>query len=314
MTARQEKLIVETLRAAVGERPIVLGGSRAAGTARFDSDYDVFVVMPLRRLPHALPALTGAGSAISAALGVPASVNPLPPFRWRRPDRNLLVWKLWREGRVLAGAEELRLAQPGPPPLTAYTRSSYAVSALRYLLTAVNADELARGCFADPSLQGVRKAQLHLAQLELWSRGLHASTLDEALALAAPGAVWADLARSPASADCWLRTCDELVARLNLPRESRLRVIAVGIQFVLLSSRAGRRAPLHKVLRSPSVRQRFWRATRLLACAVTREGVDKALVKRAATLLPGRCPASEWAALRDYLELEWPNADPIVGL
>ena len=48
-----ERMIVDTVHGAVGECPVLLCGSRASGEPATDSDYDVFVVLPARRVPFA---------------------------------------------------------------------------------------------------------------------------------------------------------------------------------------------------------------------------------------------------------------------
>ena len=48
----QEQIVAEVTRR-VGSVPVLLAGSRALGTAHAGSDYDVSVVLPLRRIPRA---------------------------------------------------------------------------------------------------------------------------------------------------------------------------------------------------------------------------------------------------------------------
>lgn len=310
-TAHAEEAITRVLHGVVGDRPVILGGSRAAGTSDADSDWDLFVVVPLHRAPVVLGGLARAAERLSAELRAPVTVNPLPVFRWRRPERNLLVWKLWQEGRVLGG--HLPALTTGAAPLTAHTRSSYAISGLRYLVAHV--DPCSDVLDAD-ARRDLRKALLHLAQLDLWGSGRHAATLEEAVGVA-PDRAWAGLAQATPTTDAWLRARDLLAATVAPPAESLARVLAVNLQYCALSTIRGRRPQLAAIAGRPSVRQRFWSATELLARAVRwTGGPDSELVEQACAVVPDATVRrlQDWLALRNYLERQWPHADPIVGL
>ncbi|MHB8469975.1 MAG: nucleotidyltransferase domain-containing protein [Gaiellaceae bacterium] len=151
-----ESAIVRAVHRRVAGATVILAGSRATGGAAEGSDYDVVVGVPWARLPLTLRPLARASDELSRELGVPVSVNPVPEARLRRPPRNLFLWKLHAEGRVLAGTP----LGPAPPFIaTQSARRSYALSAAIFVL-------------ADPESARARaKAARHLAQLRLLERG-----------------------------------------------------------------------------------------------------------------------------------------------
>ena len=163
-----EEQIAATVRAAAGNVPVLLCGSRARGDAGPGSDWDVVAVLPLVRIPLALGRLRRMGEELSAELGAPVSVNPLPAGRLRRVGDSLFVWKLAREARVLAAPRGFALPTAGEPPVTEATAFSYLASAALFLFQP----------------EGARKALLHVAQLRLMRRGKYESGLAEALAAA----------------------------------------------------------------------------------------------------------------------------------
>ena len=129
MTA-DEEAVATAVRAAAGDVTVVVIGSRGAGTARSDSDWDVVVVVPGRRIPFLLPKLRRVSASLSQSLGVRVTVNPVTPAFIRRMRPTLYAHKV-SHGAVLAGA-----APPisSAPPVTAELRFSCAVSAALYVL------------------------------------------------------------------------------------------------------------------------------------------------------------------------------------
>ena len=87
-------------------RSVVLIGSRAAGgttAVPSSSDYDVVVVVPTWRVALAMRSLRGVAAAVRKRCDAVVTVNPAPVWRIRRGSGNLMVLKLLREGRVIAG-------------------------------------------------------------------------------------------------------------------------------------------------------------------------------------------------------------------
>lgn len=200
MTA-DEQAIVDEVRAAVGDATVLLCGSRALGTAAAGSDWDVLVVLPLRRLPRAVPKLARAARSLEARLGAPVSVNAMPAFR-TRSRRNLFVWKLRRESRALAGEP---LAADGRPfALGDRAAFSYLMSALVWLLE--SRDE-----------RTAAKALAHVEQVRMLREGEYGPRVHVG------GGSWED-AR------------DAVLAELHLVRASRLR----NAQYAALSALRGR--------------------------------------------------------------------------
>ncbi len=151
----EERLIVDAATAAAGRVPVVLCGSRALGTADEHSDWDVLVVVPVARVPTLVKALARASERVTSELGVPVTINPLPRHALARARENLFVWKVAREGRVLAAPDGFALPVAGAPPVMTPERSfSYLASALLWLLEGSDA-----------------KAARHLAQLRLLRAG-----------------------------------------------------------------------------------------------------------------------------------------------
>jgi len=147
-----EETVVAAVHGAVGRVPVVLAGSRALGAAGPESDWDVLAVLPLRRVPFAVRRLAAVSRELTAALGATVTVNAMPSFRLAYADRNLFVWKVATEGRVLAAPDGFRLVAPARFALEPRHERSYLLSALVYLLE--SRDDRA-----------VAKARRHLAEL-----------------------------------------------------------------------------------------------------------------------------------------------------
>jgi hypothetical protein len=274
----------------------------------------VLVVLPLRSIPTALRRLREASEELQGALGAPVSINPLPPFRLRRPGRTLVVWKALREGVVLSG--ELQRARI-VPPLEPVAARSYARSGIRYLVEHVDPDDLDDGVLPDAVARDVRKALLHAMQLRLLSRGDYASSIPDAIArLEAP--VAAEMESLVARADrleTWRRALALLApwVRGGVPWR---RELLADLQYLALSALAGRRPHPIVLLSRSSMRARLAGCVELLAASIRGTGeLDDACVLAAARRLPAalRPSAIDFAAVRDVVEREWPLADPLVG-
>jgi len=282
-----DQVIVAAVRAAFGEIPVFLCGSRAAGTSTPTSDYDLLVAMPRRRIPFALGRLSALAAALSEQLGAPVSVNPLPSDLLRRRP-NLLVWKLRREARVLLPEQGFALAPPGAPPLDGQARFSYLMTALLSLLSVADSA-------GDCRERAVRKALLHVAQLRLWSEGAYPITLEEALEELDDERI-AGLASRAQGSRAWFETRSLVVEQLAAlqPRRDRLRAVRTNARYAVL-------AALHGRLR--------------LRAAASLRAIDRSLADLAVELavtLDGP-PTSRWLAKRDLVLAEWPDAHPLAA-
>ena len=107
-----EQRVVDVERERLGSVPVVLCGSRAAGNATPASDYDVVVGLPRRRIPTAVRALPGLAQALTAELGAPVSLNPVPMHVLNSSQPNLLAWKI--NGRVASFPHRANRSRPFP--------------------------------------------------------------------------------------------------------------------------------------------------------------------------------------------------------
>jgi predicted nucleotidyltransferase len=285
---QSDQVIVAAVRAAFGEIPVLLCGSRAAGTSTPASDYDLLVAMPRRHIPLARGRLGALATALSEELDAPVSVNPLPPDLLRR-RRNLFVWKLRREARVLLPEHGFVLSAPGAPPLDEHARFSYLMTALLNLLSVADSDG------GDRRERAVRKALLHVAQLRLWSEGAYPVTLEEALEELDDERIAAPASRAQGFR-AWCEARSLVVAELAAlqPRRDGLRAVRTNIRYAVL-------AALHGRLR--------------LRAAASLRAIDRRLADVAVELAmaAGGPPTSRWLAKRDLVLAEWPDAHPLVA-
>jgi predicted nucleotidyltransferase len=310
-----EELIVERLAGAVRADAVILCGSRATGTFEATSDYDVFAVLPLRRALVSWGKLASAATDLSRALGVSVTVNPMPRFRLRRPGGSYIVWKALTEGRTLAGSPSS--SEHAMPVDERRAASSYAMSGLRYLTSALDPGDLRSEELSPELAHDVRKALLHAAQLELLSDGRYAPTMSECLSLLGRddaeffGSVQADRPEG------WFAARELLLRKAHLADSSIARSIVENAQYVLLSQLRGSKGLLRAVFLRPSMPERLEQAIIALARAVRTNGVDHEYVATAAEWLPSFLqPQGElsWTTVRDVVEREWGQALPLVGL
>jgi predicted nucleotidyltransferase len=313
-----ERTIVSAIQAAIGpDYPILLLGSRARNEAAPESDYDVYVVLPAVKSATAVRRVGKVSRRLGQELGVGVSINPLPRFRIKRPGSTLLVWKLGREGKVLAAPNGFRLDEASPPAPSSGALSSYAISGLRFLVEDLDPRQLA-GSPLDHRLQRqMRKAALHAAQIALLKRGLYATRLPDALDLLdgeERERLWL-AGEGELEPDLWFTLRTELLSNVEIPRPGLVRTTLESSQYTVLSMLRGRgyRSPFDVL--GPC--ERLWQSLTLLANAVRPGGeVDGLDVEAAARALPPRLrrQSGSWGRVRDLVVSEWPSADPLVGV
>jgi predicted nucleotidyltransferase len=283
---RSDALIVSSVRAALGEVPVLMCGSRAAGTSTTASDYDLLVAMPRRRIPFALRRLGALAAALTEELAAPVSVNPLPLSLLRR--QNLFLWKLRREARVLLPGRGFALPAAGAPPLDDNARFSYLMTALLQLLSVAEQVD-------DRREHAVRKSLLHVAQLRLWSEGAYPLTLEEALEqldderLSGP-------ASQAESFEAWRETRSLVVEELAAlrPRRNAIKTLHANARYAALAALRGR-ARLRAAASLQPIDQRL--AAIAVELALAADGVR----------------FDSWFTQRDHLLAEWPDAHPLVA-
>jgi predicted nucleotidyltransferase len=318
-----EARIVEAVEGVVRPDAVILCGSRATGEAGPTSDYDVLVVMPLRRVPSSLASLRDASLKLSQQLGVPVTFNPLPVFRLRRPGRSFLVYKAFIEGRILVARRIPSIRSSLLPSDMAAARSSYSVAAIRYLLNELHPEDLAASSLPPSVAHGVRKALLHVAQLELLSKGRYASRLSECLALVEGdiGARLSYLAERTEQPDTWFAVRELLFGTARITRPSIHRAVLENAQYAALSWLAGDRRAWRVVVCRQSIPFRLAKAAIALALAVEPGGaIDQAQVGAASGWVApmwrsdARGSNRSWGDMRALVDAEWPNANPLLGL
>jgi predicted nucleotidyltransferase len=308
-----ELRLVEAVGSVVGRRPILLFGSRAIGTSSEGSDYDVLVVLPLSRIPGALSRLRRQAEVLSSEFGTRVSVNPVPESVVRR-GRSLYAWKVRHEGRVLFAPNGFDLGRDDAPiHLTAEKEFSYLASAVMYLLEAVPAGSL--DARPETVQHAVRKAMLHLAQLRLLRRGAYARSLGSALVDLDDERLSA-LLRADA-AEQFLQVRGEIVRELQcVPSPSRRAAFSTNLRYAVLARLRGRNRMRCVLLRKPADRLLAEAACDLLN-EVGREGLTNVSpISSALRLLPYLATteqATDWAAAREAILLEWPDAHPLAA-
>ena len=329
--------IVTEVAGAVGPAPVLLAGSRALGTAGAGSDYDVSVVLPLLRIPRAAPRLNRAAGRLSAALGVPVSVNAVPTFRLRRPGGSLFVARLRAEGVVLAAPPGWSLRRQPLAGVTTFAAGSALLSAARSLLATFDTSVMAGMTVPGQAGRALRKAALHVAQVRLLRSGQYASDLDGALArlralpAAGSGEVPAtELADELAAGLSAVSTVDGFVrirgcvldqlADLGGPpcRLTVARSLVRNAQYAALARLRGR-SRWRVALSWRSVETALAETQLELLRALdpgSAGGLDPAHLRLACAALPARLgPAGwrTWEGLRDLVLAEWLDAHPLAG-
>ena len=332
-----EQIVTEVTRR-VGSVPVLLAGSRAIGTARVDSDYDISVVLPLLRIPRAASRLADASQQLSEALGVHVSVNPVPRFRMRWPGGSLFVRKLQAEAVVLASPPGWSLRRQPLTSVTDFAASSALLSAVQSLLQAFDTSAMNGRSAPVRAGDALRKAALHVAQVKLLRSGCYASDLGRALARLrdSPASANGDAhgaelsaalvagvtAADPVEGFICLRQCvlTQLAeigdAPLSLPLAKSL---VRNVQYAALAQLRGRKRWRIALRRSPV--EAALAATQLALLRAldpyAAEGLDTALFRLAGEVCPVPLrPGSQqsWEDVRDLALTEWPDAHPLVGV
>jgi predicted nucleotidyltransferase len=317
-----DSVIVDHVQDAVGHVPVILCGSRAIGEAGQDSDWDIFVVMPLYKLALRMRRLARATERLESSLQAPVSVNPLPAFRLRRPGRTLLEWKLREEAILLHGPSGFQLTRAAPPSLTDFQATSYALSGLRSLLADMCPSDLAKPILSSPQARGVRKGLLHAVQLRLLARNSYAPRLGDAINLLGMDTPLSEaasrLAGSPQLPQSWFAVRDLLMRDIHLLGSSKGRIVVSNLQYATLSvlTRGGR--PFWVLAYRKDIALALAQAVVALASALLPHGdVDESRIHEAHCALPPAIRpkgAEDWVNLRVAIEREWPCAMPLVGL
>ena len=330
--------IVSEVAQQVGAVPVLLAGSRALGTARADSDYDVVAVLPLLRIPRAAPRLAEASRQLSAVLGRQVSVNPVPRFRMRRPGGSLFVRKLQAEAIVLAAPPGWSLHREPLTGVTKFAASSALLSAVRSLLETFDTSAM-RGEYV-PAQAGdaLRKAALHVAQVRLLRSGCYVSDLEAALSqlITTPSVGRGDTSGADLSAalteglaatdsiegflrlrECILSQLAEISEKpLSLPTAKSL---IRNVQYAMLARLRGRKR-WRAALRPTSVEAALAATQLALLRALnpdSMEGFDAALFRLADESFPVLLSARDrlsWEGVRDLALAEWLDAHPLVGV
>jgi O-antigen/teichoic acid export membrane protein len=331
------RIVTEVTRRA-GSVPVLLGGSRALGTAHADSDYDVAVVLPLWRIPRATARLAEAAGCLTAQLKAPVSVNPVPALRMRWPGGSLYARKLRAEGKVLAAPPGWRLRRQPVTSVTKFGGSSALLSAAQSLLQAFGTPAMAGHPAFPHAGQALRKAALLIAQVRLLRAGRYAADLETALARlhtlpaagggGVPEAQLAAALTAALTAPCpvtgfrRLRECllAELAEISDTPLASPMvKSVVRNAQYAVLAWLRGR-SRWRAALRRMPVEAALAAAQLALLRALDPGSpavVDAVQLQQAIGVLPKPLAAASlhrWEDVRDLVLAEWPDAHPLVGL
>jgi predicted nucleotidyltransferase len=315
-------IIVRSVREIAGDLPVVLCGSRATGEADELSDWDIFVVVPMYKIPLSIGRLRAAAGRIEKSLREPVSINPLPSFRLRWPGRTLLEYKLREEGHVLYAPRWFKLERQPPLSLNDVRATSYALSGLRFLLAHLSPEDLGGPVLSDLQARDVRKALLHTLQLRLLDSGSYADRLSTAidqLESSSPlGQQAKHLAQIAHLPEAWFVVRNLLMNDVRLAQSSRMRTFVSNTQYAALSLLTGGRRALWALAEHDDISDCLAKALVLISSALLPGGlVDERFVQQVHQVLPERLlsshPAADWTALRDLIEEEWGSAAPLVG-
>jgi predicted nucleotidyltransferase len=318
IVAEPEALIVDTIQRSVGACPVLLWGSRATGEISQQSDYDVFVVLPARKIPIAIRHLRLVAGQLENRLDAEVSVNPISEGALRRDTGNLCYWKLGREAKVLSAPAGFELDPAPKPPFSDRVCFSYLLSAVIYMIEQLDPASLTELHLPAGLRRGVRKALLHTAQLRLIRKGAYAVRLDDVLSQLDDPRL-SSLAALSHRADGWFGVQAEVLAQLTQTRwgPEFTRTLIVNTQYGALAALAG--VPQWRAALSfRPIDARLAGAAAHLLSAVRPSGfVDQRKVDAATGALPPSLrprEASSWEQLRNLVVKQWPLAHPLVGL
>ena len=311
-----EQRLVEAVRASFGDVPVLLCGSRATGAALSTSDYDVLVALPRRQIPFALRRLRKLDEALTQELGASVTINPLPAHLLRQPPRNLLLWKVAREGRVLAAPAEFILPSATTPPLDSAARFSYLLTALLYLLRDLATERLPDNSLSAGVAHDTHKALLHLLQLALMERGAYASTVGAALEeLGDPHLN--RLAAHIQEPEGWVEVRDLILDELaRIDSRSSFRAsLSVNARYAALAGLRGRWRLRASLSREPIDRRLAAIAVELARDVHSSKGpqVGAAAARDAVPHPLRRHAGTSWSSIRDLFVDEWSNAHPLLA-
>jgi hypothetical protein len=335
--AEEAARIVSEVTRRTGSVPVLLAGSHAMGTAHADSDYDVVAVLPLLRIPRAAPRLAEAALTLSAGLGAPVSVNPVPAFRMRRPGGSLFVGKLRAEAVVLAAPPGWSLLREPLTGVTKFAACSALLSAVRSLLEVFDTSVMAGSPAPAQARGALRKAALHIAQVRLLRAGRYASDLDKALSRLrctppgrtseAPGsdaelsAALSSSLMATSAMEGFLRLRQCLLAEIDAApfRLPAAKALVRNAQYAALARLRGRnrwRVALRRTSVEGALAATQVALLRALAPGAA-DGLDRGEFRLAVQTLPvpaGEAILRSWEGVRDLVLAEWCDAHPLVGL
>lgn len=323
--------IVSAVTRVVGEAPIFLIGSRATGEALPQSDCDVSVVLPSRKVPGAARRLPAVSAALSRDFGLPVSINPVPQLLFRRARHNLYVLKIHLEGVALGGHADAAPGrvgdhQPGQAPAGAgwdpgspmahRAEVSYLMSAVHTLLGGVD-PQVIQGRADNPRMvAALRKATAQAAQACLLSTGRYvtgaqAAPMAEQLGLLPAG---------PLGVEGFVALQAALLRLLGPTpvRGSGIRSAARDLQYVALSALRGHRR-WQVLCRYRGIEARLASASLYLLQSLAPghlDGYDDGPTRKAVSLLPPvlRPGLPDYYSTRDIILREWASAQPLVGV
>jgi len=329
--------IVSEVTSRVGPVPILLGGSRALGTASQGSDFDICVVLPMWRIPRAVPTLARASAQLTTDLGIAVSVNAFPEFRVARPGGSLFAAKLCAEGVVLAAPANWSLARQRLTKVSDFAACSALLSAARALLEAFDPPLMRTGRTSGHCESAIRKAALHVAQVRLLRSGCYESTLCKAIdrlhVIAGSGpdgvgtleflALLEAALSAPSQTDAFLSIRECVLRQLGDISESPLyrpvpATLVRNAQYAALAALRGRNRS-RWVLRRTSAEAALARAQIGLLRALdpgSPAGYAEDRLREAIAALPlapRRVKTGSWERLRDFALAEWQDAHPLVG-
>ena len=307
-----EAAIAAATRRVLGDVPVILCGSRASGSAGPESDYDVVVAVPWRRLPFVIRPLAELSAWLTQELGSAVTINPVPVRRLQRRV-NLFIWKVTREGRVLAAPSGFSLPRTECPPISGRVRFSYLMTGVFYLLSVeVNSGHLAVHGLESDRLAG--KALLNAVQLRLMSREGEALAVDAQEQLVAVARL-SSLSSQPRR---WFAARDVLLRELEIAGSADSPVVAVkaNLRYVVIAAFRGRMRWSSLFSRGAVDRRYGDAAIRLARSVAESGGVEASDLRAVRSLLPWcvrRRSAPTLEAIRGVLLREWPDAHPVIA-
>ena len=329
--------IVRSVAEAVGAAQIFLIGSRSRGEGAPQSDCDISVVLPSRKMLMAVRRLPLVSASLSRTFGVSVSVNPVPKWLFDHAHHNLYLLKIRVEGMRLdaaagewseAGSAVSSPLEPRrPPSIVEWDTSSpsarraevsYLLSAVHTLLDGIDPENVRRGSLDARAEAALRKARAQVAQSYLLERGLYMTSAaaavkrTEQLRLLPVGLT---------GLDGFFALRERLLKLLgpNPVSGCGLRPAARDLQYVALSAlRRHRRWSI--LCHHRGIEASLASASLELLQSLSPDqpnGCDIDLVRRASVLLPSviqPLPQEGYGILRDVILSEWASAQPLVGI